>query len=506
MFRQWLTLVIIVLVYIPVAIDATVLHVASPTLSAELATSSNELLWIIDIYSLVMAGMVLPMGALGDRIGFKRLLLTGSGIFGLASLLAAFSGSAGQLIAARALLATGAAMIVPATLAGIRTTFTHAAQRNMALGVWAAVGSGGAAFGPLIGGWLLAHFHWGAVFLINAPIVLLVMMLTARFVPPQQGRRQQPLNLAQAFMLIAAILLLVWSAKTAIKGSVATWGVAAAFSVGGILLMAFVRQQLAASVPMIDLRLFAQRIILSGVVMAVTAMIALVGFELLMAQELQFVHGFTPFAAGIFMLPVMLASGFSGPIAAILVSRLGLRQVAAGGMALSAVSFLGLSVTNFATQQTQAWILMALLGFSAASALLASTAAIMAAAPKEKAASAGAIETMGYELGAGLGIALFGLILTRSFSTSITLPGGLSSEQAAQASSSIGEAFQLAQRLSLPTSGEVISAAKSAFITSHSVALATAGALLLLLAFGVWFSLAGLDKTVSRVEPDGDRG
>ncbi len=500
MFRQWLTLVIIVLVYIPVAIDATVLHVASPTLSAELATSGNELLWIIDIYSLVMAGMVLPMGALGDRIGFKRLLLLGSGLFGLASLLAAFSTSAEQLIASRAMLAIGAAMIVPATLAGIRTTFARAEHRNMALGVWAAVGSGGAAFGPLIGGWLLAHFHWGAVFLVNVPIVMLVMALTARFVPRQQGRRQQPLNLMQALMLIVAILLLVWSAKTALKGSVAAWTVVAVFFVGATLLTGFVRQQLAAPVPMIDLRLFTHRVILSGVLMAVTAMIALVGFELLMAQELQFVHGFTPFAAGVFMLPVMLASGFSGPIAGMLVSRLGLRQVAAGGMALSAFSFLGLSVTDFSTQQTQAWILMALLGFSAASALLSSTAAIMAAAPKEKAAAAGAIETMGYELGAGLGIALFGLILTRSFSSSILLPDGLSSQQAAQASSSIGEAFQLAQEMSSPLAHGVMAAAKTAFISSHSVALGTAGTLLMLLAVGIWFSLKGVDKAVNMAD------
>jgi DHA2 family multidrug resistance protein-like MFS transporter len=500
MFRQWLTLVIIVLVYIPVAIDATVLHVASPTLSAELATSGNELLWIIDIYSLVMAGMVLPMGALGDRIGFKRLLLLGSGLFGAASLLAAFSASAEQLIASRALLAVGAAMIVPATLAGIRTTFAKAEHRNMALGFWAAVGSGGAAFGPLIGGWLLAHFHWGAVFLVNVPIVMLVMALTARFVPQQEGRRQQPLNLTQAVMLIVAILLLVWSAKTALKGSVAAWGVVAVFLVGATLLAGFIRQQLAAPVPMIDLRLFTHRIILSGVVMAVTAMIALVGFELLMAQELQFVHGFTPFAAGLFMLPVMLASGFSGPIAGLLVTRLGLRQVAAGGMALSAVSFLGLSVTDFSTQQTQAWILMALLGFSAASALLSSTAAIMAAAPKEKAAAAGAIETMGYELGAGLGIALFGLILTRSFSASILLPEGLSHQQAAQASSSIGEAFQLAQEVSSPLAQEVMSAAKTAFISSHSVALGTAGTLLMLLAVGVWFSLKGVEQSTSTAD------
>ena len=195
----------ILMVYIPVAIDATVLHVAAPTLSVELGTSGNELLWIIDIYSLVMAGMVLPMGALGDKIGFKRLLLLGSGIFGLASLAAAFSPTALTLIASRALLAIGAAMIVPATLAGIRTTFAQARHRNMALGLWAAVGSGGAAFGPLVGGMLLEHFYWGSVFLINVPIVLVVIAINARVVPRQPARREQPLNLFQALVLIAAI-------------------------------------------------------------------------------------------------------------------------------------------------------------------------------------------------------------------------------------------------------------------------------------------------------------
>ena len=495
MFRPWITLIVIVLVYIPVAIDATVLHVAAPTLSLSLGASGNELLWIIDIYSLVMAGMVLPMGALGDRIGFKRLLLIGSGLFGLASLLAALSTSAEWLIATRALLAIGAAMIVPATLAGIRSTFSEARHRNMALGVWAAVGSGGAAFGPLVGGMLLEHFYWGSVFLINVPIVLLVMVLTLRVVPAQTGRASQTLNLTHALMLIAAILLLVWSAKTALKGLQGPWLPAVALLAGSVLLTTFVRIQLAAKNPMIDMRLFTHRVILSGVMMAITAMVTLVGFELLMAQELQFVHGKTPFEAGLFMLPVMLASGFSGPIAGMLVSRLGLRRVATGGMALSAFSFLGLSVTDFSTQQWQAWGLMTLLGFSAASALLASTAAIMAAAPKEKAAAAGAIETMAYELGAGLGIALFGMLLSRSFSASIQLPAGLDPQQTQQAGSSIGEAMQLAQTLDPGLGHAVTEAAKSAFVNSHSVALGSAGVMLLLLAFGIWFSLAKVRET-----------
>ncbi|MFH7826030.1 MFS transporter [Kluyvera chengduensis] len=490
MSRQWLTLMAILMVYIPVAIDATVLHVAAPTLSVALGTSGNELLWIIDIYSLVMAGMVLPMGALGDKIGFKHLLLLGSGIFGLASLAAAFSPTAMTLIASRALLAIGAAMIVPATLAGIRTTFAEARHRNMALGLWAAVGSGGAAFGPLVGGLLLEHFYWGSVFLINVPIVLVVIAINARVVPRQPARREQPLNLFQALVLIAAILMLVFSAKSALKGQLALWLVTMVAIAGAGMLYWFVRKQLSATRPMVDMRLFTHRIILSGVMMAMTALITLVGFELLMAQELQFVHGKTPFEAGLFMLPVMVASGFSGPIAGMLVSKLGLREVATGGMLLSALSFIGLSMIDFSTQQWLAWGLMTLLGFSVASALLASSSAIMAAAPKEKAAAAGAIETMAYELGAGLGIALFGLILTRSYTSSIVLPAGIDGAAAEQAASSISEAIKLAQSMPAIPAQSLIEAAKTAFINSHSIVLATAGVLLLLLAAGIWRSLA----------------
>ena len=496
MSRQWLTLMAILMVYIPVAIDATVLHVAAPTLSVALGTSGNELLWIIDIYSLVMAGMVLPMGALGDKIGFKRLLLLGSGIFGLASLAAAFSPTAITLIASRALLAIGAAMIVPATLAGIRTTFAQARHRNMALGLWAAVGSGGAAFGPLVGGMLLEHFYWGSVFLINVPIVLVVIAINARVIPRQPARREQPLNLFQALVLIAAILMLVFSAKSALKGQIALWLVSMVAFGGAAMLYWFVRKQLSATRPMVDMRLFTHRIILSGVMMAMTALITLVGFELLMAQELQFVHGKTPFEAGLFMLPLMVASGFSGPIAGMLVSKLGLREVATGGMLLSALSFLGLSMTDFSTHPWQAWGLMTLLGFSVASALLASSSAIMAAAPKEKAAAAGAIETMAYELGAGLGIALFGLILTRSYTSSIVLPAGIDGAAAEQAASSISEAIKLAQSMpAIPAQG-LIESAKMAFINSHSIVLATAGVLLLLLAAGIWRSLAKIPDPV----------
>jgi len=489
MFRQWYTLAILVLIYIPVAIDATVLHVAVPSLTIALEASGNELLWIIDIYSLVMAGMVLPMGALGDRIGYKRLTLIGSTLFGIASLAAAFSSDASQLIAARALLAVGAAMIVPATLAGIRSTFNNERERGIALGIWVAVGAGGAAFGPLVGGILLEHYYWGSVFLINVPIIALVLLFTAVFIPRQPVQRAQTLNLTQALMLIAAILLLVLAAKTSLKVNADPLKALGAAIGGALLMTLFIRSQLRARAPMIDLTLFTHRIILTGVVMALTAMIALVGFELLMAQELQFVHGFSPLDAGLFMLPLMLACSFSGPAAGALVGRFGLRTVATLGMAFSALSFFGLSMTDMAHQRAVAWGWMILLGLSASTALLSSTAAIMSAAPKEKATAAGAIETMAYELGAGMGIAVFGMILSHAFSGAIELPQELPVTLMAQASASINEALLVAQQVSPALGDLVVNAANQAFKASHSAVLTLASGMLLVLTLVVWFAL-----------------
>ncbi|WP_312773453.1 SmvA family efflux MFS transporter [Atlantibacter hermannii] len=489
MFRQWYTLAILVLIYIPVAIDATVLHVAVPSLTMALEASGNELLWIIDIYSLVMAGMVLPMGALGDRIGYKRLTLIGSTLFGIASLAAAFSSDASQLIAARALLAVGAAMIVPATLAGIRSTFNNERERGIALGIWVAVGAGGAAFGPLVGGILLEHYYWGSVFLINVPIIALVLLFTAVFIPRQPVQRAQTLNLTQALMLIAAILLLVLAAKTSLKVNADPLKALGAATGGALLMTLFIRSQLRARAPMIDLTLFTHRIILTGVVMALTAMIALVGFELLMAQELQFVHGFSPLDAGLFILPLMLACSFSGPAAGALVGRFGLRTVATLGMAFSALSFFGLSMTDMAHQRAVAWGWMILLGLSASTALLSSTAAIMSAAPKEKATAAGAIETMAYELGAGMGIAVFGMILSHAFSGAIELPQELPVTLMAQASASINEALLVAQQVSPALGDLVVNAANQAFKASHSAVLTLASGMLLVLTLVVWFAL-----------------
>lgn len=487
MSRKWVILAIIVLIYLPVSIDATVLHVAIPTLSSTLSLSANEMLWVIDIYSLIMAGLILPMGALGDRIGFKRLMLIGASIFGVASLLAAFANSAYMLIAARAFLGVGAAMILPATLAGVRNTFLNEKQRNYALGVWGTVGGGGAAFGPLLGGFILEHFSWGAVFLINVPIIILVLILTIWLVPKQKVQTKQPLNLLQALILVIAILMLIYSIKTSIY-AFSFWMVLV-FVVGLCLLVGFVRHQLRAVQPMIDFSLFKNPVISTSIVMAMVAMIALVGFELLLSQELQFVYGYTPLEAGLFILPFMIAISIGGPFTSVLMNHYGLRPVATVGMLMCAVCFFGLAMTDFGTHYIQAWVWMVLMGISVEIALLSSTAAIMSAVSPEKATAAGAIEGMAYELGAGLGVAIFGLLLSLFYAQAIVLPEMLPANMLTEASSSIGEAISLLRHLDPALIQELKQAASDAFIHSHSKVLTISGVMFLILSIFVWRAL-----------------
>lgn len=487
MSRNYLILILIIFIYLPVSIDATVLHVAVPTLSLELGSTAGELLWIIDIYSLVMAGLLLPMGALGDRIGYKKLAISGLIIFGFASLCAALAPNSMMLIIARAMLAIGAAMILPATLAAIRKTFSDEKERSFALGMWATVGVGGAAIGPLVGGYLLQYFYWGSVFLINLPVVIVTLIGIFWIVPDQIQNRQQKWQLSKALVLIAAILMLIYAVKSGLKADrslLITFVIGVA---GTAILYIFVKRELNTESPMIDFGLLKIKVLAIGIIMAVTAMISLVGFELLMAQELQFVHGFTPLKAGGFMLPLMLASGLGGPLAGWLVPRLGLRIVATAGIGLSALSFFGLAVCDFIASPYLAWSLMVLLGLSVGIALLASTSAIMSSAPVDKSASAGAIEGMAYELGAGFGIVIFGMMLTVIFSQNIDIPAGVSAELAQQAANSISEAFLAAAQLEDQALIDyLISAARRAFINAHVVVLSIAGILFSLLTVFIW--------------------
>lgn len=469
MLRQWYILAIIVLIYLPVSIDATVLHVAIPTLNQELQLSNNQMLWIIDIYSLMMVGLILPMGALGERIGYKWLMLLGGFIFGFSSLVAAFSISANMLIFARVLLAFGAAMIIPATLAGLRNTFLDEKQRNFALGLWVVAGGGGAAFGPLVGGALLEHFHWGSIFLINIPIIIGVLIAAYYIVPDQPINKNKKINIVDTLLLISSILLIVYALKTGMKQF--DYSVAVFATLGLLIGFYFVRKQRKQLQPLIDLSLFQYKAVKVGFAISIFTMIALVGFELLIAQELQYVHGYSPLQAGLFILPFMVAVSLSGFFASILINRFGVRWVSIMGLTICAIALIGLAQTNFTHQQYQAWFWMIMLGFWVEATFLASTSAIISTSPVEKATAAGSIEGMAYELGTGFGVAIFGLLASYFYSINVQFQPFMSNEGFELAKNSIGETVQILSSLDMDNGAMIRAMANDAFLSAHQYVL-----------------------------------
>lgn len=478
MQTKWKILVVVIFMYLPVSIDATILYVAAPLLSVQLQATHNQLLWIMDIYPLIMAALLLPMGALGDRVGYKKLAIYGTSLFGFASLSVAFAMSPSLLIAARALLAVGASMILPATLAAVRRNFPEEKDRNLALGIWTAIGTGGALAGPLAGGALLTHFYWGSVFLINVPIALIVLVLLKRKVPDEKSCSQRPVNLNQALLLMSAILMLIYSAKSLMKPGDMSVLTLYFLLVSLVLLAGFITLQMVSATPLLDKGLLSQRNIIAGVILAMTSMITLVGFELVISQELQFVHRFTPIEAGMYMLPLMLAACVAGPLAAPLITRFGIRSVAVTGLAASALSLYALSGIDFVNQRGIAWSWMVLLGMGDTLALMASSSAIMTAAPANKASSAGSIEGMSYELGTGLGITLFGSVLAAVYSSHVQLPEGLPVAVASSAAASFSEAVEASRLLDISSREQLLSAASSAFMHSHSITLEAASLML----------------------------
>lgn len=345
--KRWLVLMAVMLAFLPVVLDMTILHVAVPTLTQALAASNTQVLWIIDIYPLLMAGLLVPMGTLADRVGNWPILLTGLTVFGLASALAAFAPSAPMLIAARMLLALGGAMIMPCVLGIIRRTFEDPAERGLALGLWGTVGAAGAAVGPLIGGALLGHFWWGSVFLVNVPVMLIVLPTCWILLPRREEIAPGHWAIGQALLLILGMIATVYAIKAGFGAKQPLPVVLLVLALGAVLLSVFVRLQLRSPEPMLDLSLFSRPAIVAGIIMAVVASGSLAGVELTLAQELQYVLGKTPLQAGLFMIPIMTAAALGGPVAGWLSARFGLRPVACLSLAVSAGALAGLAVTDF---------------------------------------------------------------------------------------------------------------------------------------------------------------
>lgn len=489
--NRWFVLVAVMLAFLPVVLDMTILHVAVPMLTQSLGASGTKVLWIIDIYPLLMAGLLVPMGTLADRVGNRTILLIGLVTFAVASAWAAFAQSATMLIAARVLLALGGAMIMPCVLGLIRKTFEDAGERAMALGLWGMVGSAGAAIGPLVGGALLEHFWWGSVFLINVPVMLVVAPACYFLLPRVEQTTPGTWAIGQALLLIAGMISLVYGLKAGFGGKQPLSIIMLVIVFGIAALMLFVRTQLRSSEPMLDLSLLSHPAVVAGLIMAIVASGALAGVEMTLAQELQYVLGKTPLQAGIFMVPVMAAAAIGGPVAGYLSNRFGLRLVATLSLTISAGALVFLAQSDFHDPGFLVPLALAILGLTLSIGLTASSIAIMGSVEASRGGAAGSLEATGYELGTGLGITLFGVFMSSVFSRAIALPSGLSQASAEQASRTIGDAYIVAGKLPGEQGAALIAAGKAAFTQTHAVLLTTSAVVIAALAVIVFFTLAG---------------
>ncbi len=407
--RRWAALAVLVLPVLLISVDMTVLGFAIPALSADLQPSGPQLLWIIDIYSFLLAGLLVLMGNLGDRIGRRKLLMIGATAFGLASVVAAFATSAEMLIAARALLGLGGATLMPSTLSLIRTVFPDDRERRNAIAVWAASFAGGAALGPIVGGFLLEHFWWGSVFLINAPVMVLLLLGAFFLLPESRNPTPGPFDVLSAGLSIGGILPLVYGLKV-----IGTEGVSlpavTALLVGAGLLTLFVRRQRRLVEPLLDVTLFANRIFTVAVLTNLLATFALIGVLFFLPQYLQIVLGLSPLTAGLWMMPLAIGT-ISGSLSAPWLSRLvGLRVIIGGGMLLASVGFATGAMLASTESLVTLMVWTALVGLGVGMAESLTNDVIVSSAPPERTGGAAAISETAYEFGAAMGTAVLGTV------------------------------------------------------------------------------------------------
>jgi DHA2 family multidrug resistance protein-like MFS transporter len=445
-----------------VSVDNTVLSFALPDIALDLAPTSTEQLWIIDAYPLVLAGLLVTMGTLGDRYGRRRMLLIGAVGFAAVSVLAAFAPTAGLLIAARAGMGVFGAMLMPSTLSLLRSIFTDRDQRRLAIAVWASMFSAGAALGPIVGGILLEHFAWGSVFLMSVPVLIPLLVLAPLLVPescdPHPGRID-PAGIALSMLTMVPVVYAI--KETAVHGP--GWMPVALTLVGVGFGVLFVRRQLASDAPMLDMRLFARGTFSGALLVNLLSVIALVGFLYFVAQHLQLIVGLPPMQAGLALVPGMVAMIVAGLLVVPIARRVAPRIVVPIALGFSVVAYL---LVPLAVGDGALSLLIAaftLLGVGIGAAETVSNDLILASAPPAKAGAASAVSETAYELGAVLGTAVLGGILTAAYRSGIVLPAGLDPAAADAARETLAGAVAVSGGLDAATGDALRLAAAHAF-------------------------------------------
>ncbi|MEV5202365.1 MFS transporter [Streptomyces sp. NPDC053720] len=480
--NRWVVLVVLCLSLLLVALDSTVLHVAVPAVTEDLNPSAVGLLWIVDAYPLVCAALLILFGTLGDRVGRRRVLLLGYALFGVASAIAAMADSPAVLIVARALLGVGGAMIMPATLSILRQVFPDRRERAVAIGIWTAVAAVGAATGPVIGGFLVEHFWWGSVFLINVPLMALILPVGRLLLPESRGSHDGPWDVLGALMAAAGVLGVVLGVKRAGTGEgVLSPATLAPLLIGAALIVLFVRRQRRRTHPLIDIGLFGKPAFSTAVGCIIIAMLALVGLELIAVQYLQLVLGLSPLHTGLRLLPLTFAAMAAGATGSYTLRRIGPRRMVGWGFVLTAVSVLILTAMGQHDRPALLTAAFVALGFGLQTTLFGAYESMLSEAPADRAGGAAAIGETSYQLGAGMGIALLGSVMNAAYAPGLSkLPeAGVPAGARTAAARSLGEAYQVAEHLGGPLGAVLRSTARHSFITGLHVTLLVSAALLL---------------------------
>jgi DHA2 family multidrug resistance protein-like MFS transporter len=462
--REWIGLAVLALPCILATMDLTVLNLAAPHLSEQMKPSASQLLWILDIYGFMIAGSLITMGTLGDRIGRRKVLLIGAAAFGVASVLAAFSPNATMLILARALLGVAGATLAPSTLSLIRNMFLDERERMLAISIWVTCFSVGAAIGPVLGGIMLAHFWWGSVFLLNVPVMILLLILGPLLLPEYNDPKAGRLDILSAAMSLIAVLLVIFGLKRVAEHGIALLPLACMAS-GFVVGWHFLRRQKKLADPLIDPALFRSVTFTSALLMNMLGCFVAFGIFFFVAQYLQLVLNLTPLKAGLWSLPSSIGFMLGTTLTPRIARRLDPWFVIAGGLVIAAVGF-GI-LMRLTPQEAFATMVMGTIvySFGIAPIFTLATDLIVGSAPPERAGAAASLSETSTEFGGAMGMAVLGSIGMALYRIQVAgaLPEGLSPDAAQAARSTLGGAIAAAHELPVERGLPFLTSAHAAF-------------------------------------------
>jgi EmrB/QacA subfamily drug resistance transporter len=475
--RRWFALAVLCVSLLIVSLDGTVLNVALPTLVRKLHASSSDLQWIVDAYVVLFAGLMLVSGSLADRVGRKRTFLAGLIAFAACSTWAALSGSVGTLVAARASMGIGAALIMPSTLAIITNTFTETRERQRAIGLWGATSGAGIALGPIVGGLLLAHFWWGSVFLINVPIAAVGFAFALPFVPDSRNPSAHHPDLAGSFLSTAGLGLLLGAI---IEAPVHGWSspLVLGTGIGGCAtITAFVIWERTRAFPMLNLRFFREKSFSAAIVSVGLMMFGVLGAFFVLTQFLQFQIGYSPLQAGVRMLPAAGAIAVAAPLSSELVRALGTKLTITAGLLFATAGLWQISGATVTTSYGGIVAGMALLGVGAGLVIPSATASVMGSVPREHTGVGGATNGTFLQVGGALGVAVIGSLLSGRYQdrlTSALAPYHLPHTLEQSVLGTLGAALVVAHHVGGTTGALIARAAHPAFTSGMDLGLFTA--------------------------------